>query len=174
MIILGLGSNKGERMTYLREAVARLSGFISGLRESSIYESKALLPSDAPTHWDSTFLNMAISGESMLSPEALLAELKSVERLLGRKAAGVWSPREIDIDILAIEGLEYSTSQLNIPHRELLNRDFALLPLVELAPNWRYPCAGEYHGMRAQDIAQAKSYRCGATLAETGIRLYGH
>jgi 2-amino-4-hydroxy-6-hydroxymethyldihydropteridine diphosphokinase len=168
MIILGLGSNMGERKDYLRRAIARLSACVSGIRLSHVFESSALLPADAPAEWNKPFLNMAISGQSSLSPDDLLAELKRVERDMGRQVRGFWGPREIDIDILAIDDVTLETPALNIPHHELLNRDFALLPLVDIAPDWKYPLEGTYKGWRAFDIAAAKGFKPCDALVDIG------
>lgn len=138
MIILGLGSNIGDRIGHLRDAVAALAPLLSDMRVSRVYETPALLPKDAPPEWDISYYNLAVSGESSLSPEALLAEVKALEQSLGRQFRGVWGPREIDIDILAIEGVMVDSEALSIPHQGLLGRDFALLPFAELAPDWRF------------------------------------
>lgn len=164
MVILGLGSNKGDRTEYLRAAISLLRGVLSDMRVSTVYESKALLPKGASSDWDRLFLNMAVAGHSSLSPEALLAELKAMEKNLGRKPAMAWSPREIDLDILAMDQIVFDTPALHVPHPELLNRDFALVPFVDLAPDWIYPVPGEYQGWRAADILKHKKYGLGKTL----------
>lgn len=159
MVILGLGSNKGDRAAYLREALGQLGGILGDLRFSSIYETKALLPENAPSEWDRPYFNMAVAGSTPLSPQALFLGIKAIEKKMGRKAAERWSPREIDIDILAFDDLVVDTPELHIPHRGLLTRDFALLPLVELAPDWRYPAVGVYQDWKAADIATAKAFQ---------------
>lgn len=173
MVILGLGSNKGDREDYLRQATALLAGLLSGMRASGIYESKALLPPGAPAEWNAPFLNMVVTGKTKLEPRKLLASVKAIETKLGRKPAGKWGPREIDIDILAMGDTVIDTPSLAIPHPELLNRDFALLPLSELAPDWRYPAAGTYHGWKASDIAADKKFAPGGALQPTGKVAYG-
>lgn len=170
MIILGLGSNKGDRAAHLREAISLLAPVVTNVQPSRMYESRALLPPGAPADWGSNFLNMAVKGESDLSATELLDAIKTIEKRIGRTSLGRWSPREIDIDILAMDHEVIDLPFLQVPHRELLNRDFALLPLAELAPDWQYP-DGEYSGLRAADIVKAKGFRCGA-LQETGIALY--
>jgi 2-amino-4-hydroxy-6-hydroxymethyldihydropteridine diphosphokinase / dihydropteroate synthase len=168
MIILGLGSNIGERMGYLMEAVSRLSAFIGDICSSRVFESRAVLPADAPNEWDTPFLNMAIAGECELEPEEILQHIKKIERDMGREIRGFWGPREIDIDILAMDDVSVETPQLHIPHHELLNRDFALVPLVDVAPDWRYPGEGSYHGWRARDVLAAKGYKISPTLVDKG------
>ncbi|MEQ1790442.1 MAG: dihydropteroate synthase, partial [Rickettsiales bacterium] len=90
---------------------------------------------------DMPFYNMAIAGETSLSPHKLLAAIKGIEEKLGRNKIGHWSPRNIDIDILTMGDVVIDTADLSIPHKELLNRDFALNPLLELAPYWVHPFA---------------------------------
>lgn len=164
MVILGLGSNKGDRAAYLRQASALLAGLLQGMGYSSVYESKALMPEGAPKEWDMPFLNMAVMGETSLSPLDLLKAVKAIEKQLGRKSLEHWSPREIDIDILAIDQQTLDLPEAQVPHRELLNREFALLPLVELAPDWEYPAAGKYQGWKASAIAKDKGWRAGVSL----------
>lgn len=142
-VILGLGSNIGDKRKYLRSAIAELGVFIDNICVSSIYESKALLPKDAPPQWDVPFYNMAVIGTTGLEPNELLNVVKQIEQKLGRSKIGHWSPREIDIDILAIGNLVVDEGNLSIPHKELLKRDFVLAPLAEIAPNWVHPLAKE-------------------------------
>lgn len=171
-VILGLGGNKGERSALLAQAVKLLTPLIKNLRTSSLYETKALLPAGAPASWDMPFLNMAVAGEVALSSRDLLAAIKAIEKKLGRGFSEVWAPREIDIDILAMGNLMIDEPDFCVPHRSLLDRDFALLPLAELAPDWCCPVAGEYHGWKAADIVRAKGYTTGS-LQKEGIAVYG-
>lgn len=158
MVIFGLGSNMEDRLAMLGAAVARLGTFIGNMTHSSIYECRALLPEDAPPEWDCSYLNMAVAGECGLPAREILKRIKQVEADLGRTPRRRWAPREIDIDILAMDKQVIEEDDLWVPHRELLSRDFALVPLAELAPDWRYPRAGEYHGRTAAEIVAAKQY----------------
>ena len=65
--------------------------------------------------------------------------LKSIEKKVGRKETVKWGPREIDLDILFFNDLIYSDDEITIPHRDLLNRDFVLVPLCEIAPDFVHP-----------------------------------
>lgn len=171
MVILGLGSNKGDRLAYLRQAVALLAPVLTGSRISRVYESRALLPEGATREWDLPFLNMAIAGDTQLAPLDLLETVKVIEEQMGRAQTGVWSPREIDIDILAMGEMVLDTPVLSIPHRALLARDFAMLPLSELAPDWHYPVPGDYYRWAASEIVAERKFRCGR-LEEEGIAVY--
>lgn len=142
-VILGLGTNMGNREEHLRRAVAALRPLLADMRCSAVYQSSALLPEGAPKEWNTPFLNMALCGDTELQPLMLLAETQAVEQALGRKARGHWGPREIDIDILAYDDKRVALPTLAIPHRELLKRDFALIPLAGLAPDWIHPETGK-------------------------------
>lgn len=138
MIILGLGSNVGDSLKNLRLAVQQLkkTGQLHSIQISPLYASSALLPPNAPTDWDKPYLNIALACESSLSPNALLALVKKIEHQIGRLESTRWAPRLIDIDILAWRQDTIHTSEVQIPHPELLNRPFALWPLLDLWPTW--------------------------------------
>ncbi|GAC1445372.1 MAG: hypothetical protein NVSMB52_06280 [Chloroflexota bacterium] len=87
------------------------------------------------------FLNIALEGETTLLPQELLKTVKDIEETLGRVPSSRWGPRLIDIDILLYGDLILETATLTIPHREMLNRKFVLLPLAEIAPHLRHPIA---------------------------------
>lgn len=113
------------------------------MRVSVVFETKAILPSGAPSSWDLPYLNLVVAGESSLSPCCLLAILKSIERELGRDLnAPRWAPRVIDLDILAWGTRVVSEDGLKLPHPELLNRPFLVNLMASLQPCWRYPIPG--------------------------------
>jgi 2-amino-4-hydroxy-6-hydroxymethyldihydropteridine diphosphokinase len=164
MVILGLGTNHGGRKQYLQDAAEQISPLLKNMQCSPVYESPALLPEDAPKEWNMPFLNMAVCGETTLTPHALLAALKAIEERLGRISRGRWGPREIDIDILAFGEDIVTEPSLVIPHSELLKRDFALIPLADLAPHWLHPAA---QGKTARELAAHMR----STLVKTDIRI---
>ena len=156
LVVLGIGSNLGDREAYIRKALEMLAeNTLSAIRVSSVYESPAMLKPGAPEHWDVPFMNIAIAGETLLSPTALLRQVKIIERKIGRACtpAGLWAPREIDIDILAYGDEAVNEDGLQVPHQGLLERDFALLPFAELEPNWRYPVEGEHYHKTAWELS---------------------
>ncbi len=157
MILLGLGSNCGDRIGYLRAAIQKLKSgegpsSIKIFAISPIYESDALLPENAPPSWDQAFLNLTILAKTNLSPTELLKVVKSIEKSIGRKDRGRWAPREIDIDILAMDSLIFEAEGLKIPHPSLLDRPFAMLPLADLLPQWKYPIPGSNSNRSAMEI----------------------
>jgi len=139
MVILGLGSNLGNRAIHLKRAISRLSrgrgAVLHTVRLSRIYESAALTPPGAPDAWDLPYLNCALSGETSLEPDALLRHIQEIERSLGRQDHERWAPRVIDIDILWWTGHEMRSDDLTIPHPEILKRPFVLEPLSDLIPD---------------------------------------
>jgi 2-amino-4-hydroxy-6-hydroxymethyldihydropteridine diphosphokinase/dihydropteroate synthase len=141
MIILGLGCNIGNRLNNLREALNHLRKLdnLKIIQVSPLYESDAMLPENAPDSWNQPFLNLAVSCQTSLAPEELFDRLQQIEHQLGRRAHERWSPRTIDIDILAWHDRIYQSNRLHIPHPGLLNRPFALWPLADLIPDWIYP-----------------------------------
>ena len=161
-VVLGLGTNVGDRLGCLRQALNMLRARpdCKVRHISPVYLSDALLPEQAPLAWDRPYLNMALTVTTTLSPLELLAVLKQVEGTM-RYDAGLsskqerWAPRKMDIDILAWDELWLATPTLTIPHPALLQRPFALWPLADLAPFWRYPAPGALQGKTAAELVAA-------------------
>ena len=144
MILLGLGSNLGDRHEMLVRAMIALDGGgIFSLQVSDEVETPALLPEGAPAEWDMPYFNLVMTVDTGLSPEELLAAAKRVEQFLGRQDRGRWGPREIDIDILAYNDVVMDTPTLQLPHPGIASRRFVLAPLAEIAPQWRHPVLGK-------------------------------
>jgi 2-amino-4-hydroxy-6-hydroxymethyldihydropteridine diphosphokinase len=140
-VFIGIGSNLGDRKAHYYEALERVARLSRTriVKESSLYESEPI--GDAET-W---YVNGAIEIETEFPPEPLLRHLKAIERAMGRtkKAqAKKWTSRTIDLDILFFGNRVVDTRSLKIPHPELHNRRFVLLPLSELAPNLIHPHFG--------------------------------
>ena len=140
--IIGIGTNIGFTLENIHLAIDALESHqdIRIIRKAGLYSSKALLKEGAPKNWDINFINTAVKISSTLDPNKLLTILKNIEKNIGRDLnAPVWSTRIIDLDILAAEDLILETDELTIPHKELLNRNFALAPLLELSKGWYHP-----------------------------------
>ena len=129
---LSLGSNLGNREETLRKAVRQLAAAdgVKTLAVSSLYETEPWGKKDQPS-----FLNIAVSQQTTLSPEELLALAQAVETELGRMRHERWGPRTVDVDILNIEGVERKTPTLTLPHPFMTERAFVLVPLAEIAPD---------------------------------------
>jgi len=127
---LGLGSNLGDRRGRLQQATDALADqAVVALACSSVYETSPVgAVADQPA-----FLNAALRICTSLAPEELLEAVKAVEREVGRSPGGRrHGPREIDVDVLLLGGVEHRSPQLTVPHPGLLDRRFALIPLLEL------------------------------------------
>lgn len=140
MIVILLGSNLGDRILYLRRALALIKAHphIFVEQVSPLYVSDALLLENAPPEWNTPYVNAALRCITSLTPIELLHELKQIEVTLGRKLdAPRWSPRVIDIDILAFNDMQLHSDELTLPHPRLEERPFALWPLTDVAPLWQ-------------------------------------
>lgn len=138
IIYLSLGTNLGDRKANLFNAVDALPPGVSVQAESKIYETPAWGFEDQPA-----FLNMAIRGGTNLNPELLLKYIKQLEVRLGRQPSFHWGPRSIDIDLLFYDALVMDTPQLVIPHPQLQERAFVLVPLADIAPDLVHPILGK-------------------------------
>jgi len=131
---IGLGSNLGKRLEMIEQAIAQLSQLphTTLLAVSSIYESP---PIDGSKQ--NHFLNAVCKLKTDLPPTTLLEALKHIERNLGRpERYARWSPRPIDLDILFYNNLVIQQDDLTIPHAEIPNRKFVLLPMLEIEDVW--------------------------------------
>jgi len=139
MIYLSLGSNLGDREAHLRKALEKLhqKGVVL-VRESSLYETE---PVDVPDQPD--FLNLVCQVETPLEPESLLAACQEVESEMGRLRKAVRGARNIDIDILFYGRRIVEKPFLKIPHPAWRQRNFVLIPLAEIAPNFRDPVSDQ-------------------------------
>jgi 2-amino-4-hydroxy-6-hydroxymethyldihydropteridine diphosphokinase len=138
-VYVGIGSNVGDRKDNFLEALNRLAKIpdIKVIKESSLYESEPL--GDAK-EW---YVNGAIQIETRLKPDVLLLKFKNIERAMGRKKVKKrWGSRIIDLDILLYDGLILKKKNLRIPHPEMQNRKFVLVPLSEIAPQVIHPELG--------------------------------
>jgi len=151
---LGLGTNLGDRVAHLREAIARLNAAIGVrvLRESHIYETEPVGMTDQPR-----FLNMAVEVQlaDEVTPRDLLALAKRFEAEMGRKPRERWGPREIDIDILLLGEERITEPGLVIPHPQMWERAFVAVPLADLVPEMRAP-RGETVEELAAKLQQAQ------------------
>jgi len=137
-LYLLLGSNMNERQTYISTACDEIVTKMGPIIEKSqLYESEAWGKTD-----QSAFLNQAICVESDEDPEEILINCKTIERNVGRQHRDKWHEREIDIDILIYGDLIVDKPALNIPHKRLIHRRFALKPLSEIAGNVIHPDIG--------------------------------
>ena len=104
------------------------------MRVSTLIETKAY---GGATQED--FINGVLECETLYSPERLLLRLQEEEQLADRKREIHWGPRTLDLDVLFYEDEIWDKAHLTIPHPDMINRDFVLKPMAELAPNFVHP-----------------------------------
>lgn len=138
-VYIAIGSNLGNKKENYLEALARIAKLPNTkiVKESSLYESEPLGDSK---EW---YVNGVIEIATELKPEMLLKKCKNIERAMGRKKVRKkWGARIIDLDILLYNALKLEKKNLKIPHPELHNRKFVLVPLSEVAPQVIHPVLG--------------------------------
>jgi 2-amino-4-hydroxy-6-hydroxymethyldihydropteridine diphosphokinase len=133
-IILGVGTNLGERKSNLSAAQRAVASFIQIEKVSRIYETAPWGLLDQPE-----FLNQVWEGTTNLSPVDLLRRIKQTEIDLGRRPSVLYGPRLIDIDILLYSNLVFRSAELVIPHPHISERVFVLAPLADLQPDLVIP-----------------------------------
>ncbi|HAA85776.1 MAG TPA: 2-amino-4-hydroxy-6-hydroxymethyldihydropteridine diphosphokinase [Kosmotogaceae bacterium] len=137
-LVIGLGSNMGERRTNICLALKTLeNNGLRPVRVSSLYETEPY-----GYYEQGLFLNCVALFEYSGSPIELMKEVLRIETELGRVRALKWGPRMIDIDILLLGDLVIESALLTVPHYDMHNRSFVLLPLMEILPEARDPKSG--------------------------------
>lgn len=159
--LIALGANAGSPAgapdATLRAVMARIEALGTGARHSRLWRSPAFPAGSGPD-----FVNAATAIETELGAEALLAALHEIEAEFGRERRTRWGPRSLDLDLLALGDLlcpdlagwslwrdlpldrqaREAPDRLVLPHPRLQDRGFVLLPLSEVAPDWRHPVTG--------------------------------
>ena len=136
-IYFGLGTNLGNRLENLSNAVEKLKLIGEITNSSNLYETEAWGGVPQPD-----YLNMCVKvkTEKFIEPLEILKTVKNFEVELGREKNIRWGARKIDIDILLIDDVIYKSEELNIPHINIPDRLFVLVPLREILPDeWRHP-----------------------------------
>ncbi len=140
-VFVAIGSNRGNRKANHMEAIERMNQipYTRVVRQSSFYESE---PHGDAKNW---FVNSVVELQTELSPEELLKKLLAIEEAMGRKRVKGkrWGSRVIDLDILFYENAILNKRNLKLPHPEIQNRRFVLMPLAELAPHFLHPVLGK-------------------------------
>lgn len=133
-VYIALGSNVGDRATHFELAIEALGKFVMVTERSPIYETEPW------GYYDQRdFLNQVVGGETDISPNDLMRQLKIIERDLGREKNFTNGPRVIDLDLLFYDQLVIETATLTIPHPRMRGRAFVLRPLADLDPDLRHP-----------------------------------
>jgi len=154
-VYLALGSNLANPLHQVRNALDALNAIVQTQRVavSSFYRTPPYGPPDQPD-----YLNAAVALDTQLTPEALLDHTQRIELEQGRvRKAERWGPRTLDLDIMLFGEQVLNTARLTVPHYDMLNRAFMLVPLLEIAPQARLP-----DGRYLADIA--RQLDCSAIL----------
>ena len=139
-VYIGIGSNQGKKKENYLEALDRIDKIPKTriTKTSSCYESEPLGNSK---EW---YINAVIEVATELAPEVLLSKCKNIERAMGRKKLRKrWGARIIDLDILLYSNLKLDRRGFTVPHAEMQNRKFVLVPLSEIAPQLIHPVLGK-------------------------------
>ena len=137
-VVIALGSNLGDRTSYIDQAVAQLSQVITVLKVSSKIETKPVSEIAQPN-----YLNAVLIGDTQLDAENLLKKMQEIETNLGRVRDGTkWAARTIDLDLIIFGDNQIDTKQLKVPHPLAFQRDFVLKPWLEIDPDGEIPGKG--------------------------------
>ena len=156
-VYLGLGSNLGEAAKQFTATCRALAPEVRVTARSSLYRSRPYGFADQPD-----FTNAVVRATTTLAPQALLAKTEAVEEALGKAPVRRNGPRLIDLDVLLYGDLEVEEEGLTIPHPGVIQRDFVLVPLLELNPDLRHPRTQQ----RLQELSTAlkERYITGAAI----------
>lgn len=128
---IGLGSNLGDRKTNIMMAIEKI-GRLKNTKVTKISSILETEPIGGPPQ--GRFLNACIEVQTALSPRELLKNLQTIESFLGRVRTVEYGPRTIDLDILLFNDEKIKDKDLTVPHPRILEREFVLKPLKEIAP----------------------------------------
>ncbi len=137
---IALGANVGDRERHLQSAIAALRQLTTVVAISSFYETAPVGMVEQPD-----FLNAVVALRTWLPPQELMNALLHIEQQHGRdRSVSVpKGPRTLDLDLLSYDDLVMETPSLTLPHPALAERRFVLVPLAEIAPQWRHPVCGK-------------------------------
>lgn len=141
---IGLGSNLGDSVQILKDAVQRLSE-LGEVSVSRLYQSPPMGPQDQPHYY-----NAVAQLTTSLAPLALLDELQKIEQDAGRVRLRRWGERTLDLDLLIYGQQHIHNKRLTVPHIGLLERDFVVIPLLDIDPDLQ---VGQ-HKLNTLDIAK--------------------
>lgn len=139
-VLVAVGSNMGDSRSYIENGLAELesSRFNKDMQRSELIVTKPYGYTD-----QDDFINGAVRFRTMLSPRGLLDLLHDIEKKADRKREIHWGPRTLDLDIIFYDREIIDEDDLIIPHNDMHNRSFVLIPAAELMPNYRHPLIGK-------------------------------
>jgi 2-amino-4-hydroxy-6-hydroxymethyldihydropteridine diphosphokinase len=148
---IGLGSNLDDPQSQLKKAIIAMEmvSSTSVVKTSSFYRSKPVGPQDQPD-----YVNAVVELDTELSASVLLDYLQAIENEQGRERKIKWGARTLDLDILLFGDEIINNNRLQIPHVEMRNRGFVLLPLNEIFPDCMIPGVGAVSSLLQEDNAE--------------------
>ena len=155
MVVIGFGSNLGDRDTAFREAAGKVAALLTSFRLSPIIETQ---PVGAGLEGDPPYLNAVGVGESALPLHELFGRLRSIEDAAGRTRSTPGAPRTLDLDLILAGDQVVDEPGLQIPHPRFRQRLFVLEPLVTIAPDLVDPVTG----LTIREILTAYMKKAGA------------
>ncbi|HCA81690.1 MAG TPA: 2-amino-4-hydroxy-6-hydroxymethyldihydropteridine diphosphokinase [Bacteroidetes bacterium] len=163
-VFVGLGSNRGDRHLFLSEATKALQALPGWSLQhvSSLYETEPVGNKNQPF-----FLNGVAEFKCTAEPEEILKSLKETERLVGRIPSERWGPREIDLDLLYVGSSVRQESAFQLPHPEIADRNFVLVPLAEIAPEFVDPV----HQCTVKELLRRCTDRCSVQKSPLAIHV---
>lgn len=154
-VYVSIGSNMGERETHLQTAVQTLDA----RKDTSVERISKFMETEPYGYLEQDkFLNGMLELKTLLTPEELLDVIHEIEENAGRERTVRWGPRVLDLDIIMYDSLVLDTEQLVIPHVDMQNRDFVLIPLMEIAPSLRHPVLNKTVGQLRNELEKARKY----------------
>ncbi|MGX2950857.1 2-amino-4-hydroxy-6-hydroxymethyldihydropteridine diphosphokinase [Ursidibacter sp. B-7004-1] len=141
---VALGSNLDNPIDQLKQAVRSLQTFTMNLSVSPFYGSKPLGPQDQPD-----YVNAVVKFDTDLTAIELLDKLQSIENEQGRVRLRHWGERTLDLDILLYDNQQIQMERLTVPHYDMHNREFVIVPLYDLTPDLKLP-----NGQKVSDLYQ--------------------
>lgn len=163
-VAIGMGSNLGDSLENLRLGLREVRRLLDGTDVSSVYETAPVHVTDQPP-----FLNACCIGRTVLSPRQLLTELRQIEELAGRTRSGRrYGPRTLDLDLLLYGNHVIRKADIVVPHPRLRERAFVLVPLRDIAPDWRVPGADAAPESSVAELAETVGSR---GVVRTNFRL---
>ncbi|AGQ38248.1 TPA: 2-amino-4-hydroxy-6-hydroxymethyldihydropteridine diphosphokinase [Mannheimia haemolytica] len=144
-VYIALGSNLENPLEQLKQAVEKLKKLANEFEISPFYGSKPVGPQDQPD-----YVNAVAKFSTDLSPTALLDKLQSIENEQGRVRVRRWGERTLDLDIILYGNQQIQTERLNVPHIEMKNREFVIVPMFDLTPDLVLPTGEKLADIYAQ------------------------
>ena len=157
-VVLHLGSNMGDKAHNLERAISYIQQTMGTItKASSVFVTEAWGVADQPD-----FLNQVVVIDTMLSPEILIQTVQKIETIIGKEKEYHWGPRYIDIDVLFYGSHIIDKKHLKVPHPEIQFRNFVLIPLNEVEPNFIHPVLNkniDYLTKKCKDTLSVAKYK---------------